>query len=243
VKTRRCRTLINTTADGRSIKLTDPGAGAVTWQLSYSGLVDAERSAIEDFFREAEGSLQSFVFLDPVGNLLTWSEKLDEAVWERGPLLSVTGGQADPFGTSRASAVRNTGGGTQSLQQTLKAPANYVYAFSLHARAETPTDLTLFRGTDRQRMTATRDWSRLTLSGQSAATGDSVIFGLELPAGSAVAVFGLQAEAQPGASRYQSTQGQSGVYDARFQDDVLAFTTTAPERHACTVNIIHANHL
>jgi hypothetical protein len=39
-----------------------------------------------------------------------------------------------------------------------------------------------------------------------------------------------------------STAG--GVYqNARFRDDELAVTTTGVNRHSCTVNIIHVNHL
>ena len=127
-----------TAADGQSIKLADPGAELVGWQLSYAELVDAERTALEEFFSQVEGSLRTFTFLDPAGHLLAWSERPGEAVWEKGPLLSVVGAQPYALGTSCASTLRNTGGGPQSLQQTIEAPANYVYAFSLYARAAAP---------------------------------------------------------------------------------------------------------
>ena len=56
-------------------------------------------------------------------------------------------------------------------------------------------------------------------------------------------VYGLQAEPQSAASAYQATAG-GGVYEgARLADDALTITTTAVNRHSCTVNIIHANHL
>ena len=243
VKTRRSSTLVNTMADGRSIKLADAGADTAAWQLTYAELADSEKATLEDFFARMEGSLQSFTFLDPAGNLLSWSEKLDEPVWEKGPLIATAGGQRDPLGTMRASTVRNTAGGAQSVQQTLEAPANYVYAFSLYARAAAPVEVALFRGTDRQQAAVATDWSRLVLPGQSTAAGDSLAFGLELPAGCAVDVFGLQVEAQPAPSRYQRTEEQGGVYEARFQNDLLRFTTEGPQRHACVIQIIHANHI
>jgi hypothetical protein len=70
-----------------------------------------------------------------------------------------------------------------------------------------------------------------------------VTFGLELPAGGVVDVFGFQVEPQPSASGYKpSTTG--GVYPgARLRDDALTMTATGVGLHSCTVNIIHANHL
>ena len=86
-KERRARTVINSTADGRAIKLADPAAVTTTWQLEYAELMDSEAGAIEAFFASAEGTLNGFTFLDPAGNLLAWSGQLDDAVWARGPML------------------------------------------------------------------------------------------------------------------------------------------------------------
>ena len=71
----------------------------------------------------------------------------------------------------------------------------------------------------------------------------SIRFAIEIGAGATVDVYGLQVEAQAGASGYKaSTRG--GVYeDAHLGDDVLTITTTDVNRHSCTVKIIHANHL
>jgi hypothetical protein len=66
---------------------------------------------------------------------------------------------------------------------------------------------------------------------------------IEIGAGDAVEVYGIQAEAQIAASGYKaSTVG--GVYEgARLGDDALTITSTDVNRHSCTVKIIHANHL
>jgi hypothetical protein len=53
----------------------------------------------------------------------------------------------------------------------------------------------------------------------------------------------MQLEAQPGPSGYKATS-RGGVYEnAHLRDDVLAITKTGVNRHSCTVNIIHENHL
>ena len=81
----------------------------------------------------------------------------------------------------------------------------------------------------------------MTASGDASA--ESIVFGVELPAGGSADVFGLQVEPQAGASVYKATT-TGGVYEgARFRDDALSITTTGVNCHSATVNIIHANHL
>jgi len=66
---------------------------------------------------------------------------------------------------------------------------------------------------------------------------------LEVPPAGSLDVYGLQVEPQSMASAYKATT-TGGVHEgARLADDVLAITTTGVNRHSCTVNIIHANHL
>ena len=229
-KQRHTRTVINLAADGRTIRLADPAGATTTWQLEYAELTDSEAGAIEAFFTTVEGTLNGFTFLDPVGNLLAWSGQLDDAVWVRGPMLSLAGGEADPADGALAWRLANTGAGPQTITQTLASPGDYVYCFSVFARAQANTSVTA-------------GWNRIAFTGTGAAGAESVEFGLEVPAGATVDVYGPQAEPQAGASVYRaSTLG--GVYpDARLRDDELAITSTGVNRHSCTVNIIHVNHL
>src|SRR3954469_1390380 len=133
----RRRTVTNRAADGRTVKLVDP-AGAVTeWQLRYSELSDEEAGALQDFFLAVEGTLGEFTFLDPTANLLAWSDRLDEAVWLKAPLLTVNGGR-----------LTNTGGGPQTISQTIAGPAGYVYCFSVSVRGAEATPVTLFVGSE-----------------------------------------------------------------------------------------------
>ncbi len=242
-KRRRLRTVVNTSLDGRAIKLADPGAEITEWQLAYAGLTDDEVAALQQFFAASEGTLNGFTFLDPTANLFAWSDKLDNAAWVKGPLFSIAGGIADPAGGTNAWHLNDSGGGAQNISQTLPAPAGYLYCFSVFARSPQLTPATLLHGTNRANRFLGTDWSRIALTASGDASAASIAFGLELPAGGSADVFGMQVEPQAGASLYKATT-TGGVYEnARFRDDVLSITTTGVNCHSATVNIIYANHL
>ncbi len=236
-KRRMLRTVVNRAADDTVVKLADPGGAATEWSLAYAALTDDELATLEEFFVAAEGTLKEFTFLDPTSNLLAWSDHLDDAVWQRDPLLSATGGIADPAGGSRAWRLANTGAGAQSITQTLSVEANYLYCLSTYVRAATPTSVTLLLGNGRFERAVTSKWTRV------AATADGEArFGLDLPAGTALDVYGMQAEPQATPSVYRSST-TGGVYEgARLRDDEFQVTTTGVNQHSCTVKIIHANH-
>jgi hypothetical protein len=241
-KLRRTRTVTNAAADGSSIKLADPNGAITEWQLRYTGLSDADLSNLQQFFAAAEGSLNGFTFLDPVGNLLAWSEDLTNAVWTPGPLLAVDSAVTDPLGRTNAFRLTNSGQGAQNLSQTLNVPAGYIYSLSVYVQATQPTTVTLLLGSNRATATAGPNWSRVSVTGRGDPAAASIVFGIELPTG-AVSVFGPQVEPQPAPSAYQkSTTG--GVYvDARFGDDTLSFSTTHVNHHSATINIVYANHI
>src|SRR5580700_6799038 len=106
-KSRLTRTVVNEASDGVTFKLADANAAAVEWTLGFQTLTDNERDALAQFHGTVEGSLGNFTFLDPTDNLLCWSEKLDEAVWERNLLLTVATGVADPQGGTNANRISN----------------------------------------------------------------------------------------------------------------------------------------
>ena len=95
--------MVNRSADGRTIKLADPAAEVTEWVLTYTDLSDEEAAGLREFFGAAEGSLNGFTFLDPAGNLLAWSDQLDHGVWQKDPLLNLTGDVSDPRGGTRCS--------------------------------------------------------------------------------------------------------------------------------------------
>ena len=242
-KNRRARTVVNQAADGSRIKLADPAAKVTEWVLNYADLSDEEATALLGFFAAAEGTLNGFTFLDPVGNLLAWSEQLDEAVWQKDPLLTLTAGVADPRGGTRAWRLSNSGGAGQGLCQTLAAPGQYQYCLSAYVRAATATSVKFTAGNQAAQRVVTSHWTRIAWTSRGDAQATSVRFGIEIGEGAAVEVYGPQVEAQAAASGYRaSTLG--GVYEeAHLGDDVLTITSTDVNRHSCRVKIIHANHL
>jgi hypothetical protein len=242
-KNRRARTVVNQAADGSRIKLADPAAKVTEWVLTYADLSDEEATALLGFFAATEGTLKGFTFLDPVGNLLAWSEQLDEAVWQKDSLLSLTPGIADPRGGTQAWRLSNGGGAGQGLGQTLAAPGQYQYCLSAYVRAATATSVGFTAGNQAAPRAVTSQWTRIAWTSSGDAQATSVRFGIEIGAGEVVEVYGLQVEAQAAASGYKaSTLG--GVYEeAHLGDDVLTITSTDANRHSCTVKIIHANHL
>jgi hypothetical protein len=242
-KRRRLRTVVNASADGRSIKLADQAGEFTEWSLQYASLTDDELSALQQFFAAAEGTLNGFTFVDPTSNLLAWSDQLSNAAWQPGPLLSVAGGITDPQGGTNAWHLANSGAGAQGILQTLSAPAGYLYCFTAYVRSPNAATVTMLLGSQRSGRAISTAWTRIAFAASGDPAGVSIGFGLELPAGGAVDVYGMQAEPQAAGSVYKpATTG--GVYEnARLRDDVLTITTTGVNCHSCAVNIIHANHL
>jgi len=229
VRRRKLRTVVNRSADGHVVILADAPGATTEWQLQYADLSDTEIATLESFFAAAEGTLNAFTFLDPEANLLAWSGKLDEAVWVKGPALTLTA-------SSAGWQVSNPGVGAQSITQTIEAPAGIVYCLS--AEVQGTGLVTMLAGSLRADCMLTGGRQRIVFP----ATPDTATFGLELPAGSAVTVQGMQVEAQWGASTYRaSTTG--GVYvGARLGDDALEVVTTDVNRHSCTVKVLYADH-
>src|SRR5438309_2170589 len=126
-KTQRSRTVVNQAADGGSLRLADFAGGTTEWQLEYAELADAEAETLTQFFATAEGTLNQFTFLDPMGNLLEESGQLEADAWQSDPLITLTGEVSDPRRGTAAWRVTNGGGAAQSIGQTLQAPGDYQY--------------------------------------------------------------------------------------------------------------------
>ena len=242
IKRRIQRTAGSRAADGSVLKLLDPGAERIAWELQFSGLSAAERQALESLFEEAEGKLGEFTFLDPTDNLLRWSEDLSRDVWVRDPLIQLTAGVSDPEGTNTASRLVNSGAVEQALRQTIQGPGGFQYCLSLYVRSAQPVQATVFAaagGAEEQNVVAvTPAWRRVLHSTRLDATAEAVDFGVVLAAGASVEFYGMQVEAQPGASPYRKTLGRSGVHArCRFADDRLSMTAEGPEQYSCRVRL------
>ncbi|HVO97434.1 MAG TPA: hypothetical protein VMT15_05175 [Bryobacteraceae bacterium] len=243
-KTTRQRSVVNTLADGTRDVHADPDAANLGWELHAKGLTGVEWSAIEALFQAASGMWQSFTFLDPAGNLLANSEDFSGPGWTNGALTDLTAGATDPFGTRRATGVTNAGGGAQAVAQTLAAPGNFQYCLSLWACSNSGTSVTLAISTAGASATKTfalgTQWSRVSLAANLGQNTSSVTFGAQLPAGGTIQLFGMQAEAQPGASDYKQTGASGGVYaNARFASDTLTVTAQGTDVYDAVIQIVN----
>ncbi len=236
------RTLSNVLAGGDTIRMPDPSAGAIQWQLQYSSLADNEWSMIEQLFEAVEGRLNTFTFLDPTDNLLTWSEDWTKPAWITGALLNVSGGVPDPNGASNAVQLTNTSQTEARIMQTISSASAFRYSFSTYLRTETPGSIQIVAAAGGEESLTTvlvgPSWARGVTSVGLLAQQDGIKFGLQLPAGSRIEAFGAQVEAQPAAGRYKKSTARSGVYGTtRFASDSLRRTTHGPNQNSCLVDL------
>jgi hypothetical protein len=237
------RTVSNELPGGDNIRMSDPGAASVRWQLQYLGLTDGERSSIEQLFAAVEGRLSTFTFLDPTGNLLLWSEDYTKTVWNLDPLLHVTAGAADPFGGSAAMQLTNTAQTPQSATQSIAAASWFQYCLSAYLRCDTPTIVQLMLSTTGQELRSSIPvgsvWTRAIKTGSIPSSHDAISFRLELPAGARISLFGAQMEPQLAAGHYKKTLDRAGVYPkARFDSDSLSIIAEGPNQHSCSVSLV-----
>jgi hypothetical protein len=227
------RTVVNTSPGGSVAKMADPEAGGNVWELSYTGLTDAEVSAFEELFDECEGRLRDFLFLDPLGNLLKWTEDLTNSSWQTG--MQVVGEQEDPLGGAGAARVTNAAQAPQSLAQTVEAPGSFRYTFSVWVRSMSAANVGLRLQNATGLIAVTRpvssEWQRIAVTGELQG-GEEIAVALEVPRACAVEIFGPQLEPQSDASGYRHTTDSSGVCRARFDQDDMEQVTHGPEDHA-----------
>lgn len=241
-KTREFRTIVNSLANGADVKLGDGAGERVRWRLRFLGLSEGEFRNIEDFYRAREGALETFLFLDPTDNLLVFSEDFTAGAWTKGPGLSLTPGTPGPLQSGLGTRVSNVSPAPQRMEQILNAPTGVTYCFSIYARGGDSATVTLVRragGVEQTRTVALRDdWDRLQMPWSPTTDGEEVAFGLELPAGATLELFGAQVECQTGASAYKKTVNRAGIYpQARFEGDSFVVWMDGVEQYRVTVDI------
>jgi hypothetical protein len=246
-KTSRQRSVVNILGDGSADVYADADAASLGWELQAKGLTALEWSAIETLFGATSGMWQSFTFLDPAGNLIAESEDFGTSAWTNGALIELTTGATDPFGTTRATAVTNAGGATEAIAQTLAVPGNFQYCLSVWARTTSGTGITLSLSTTGGGATKAfalgTPWTRISLAANLGQSTDAVTFAAQVTAGGTIEVFGMQAEAQRGASDYKLTGASGGVYpNARFGADKLTVTAQGTDVYDAVVQIVNTEN-
>ena len=234
------RTVVNALADGSTVVYADPEGAIMGWALRATGLTLAEWNAIESLFQQTAGMSETFIFLDPVGNLLLQSENFSAGAWTAGALVQLTSGIGDPFGTARATRLVNTGQAAGGMTQILSVPGNFQFCLSAWVRSTSGSAVTLAVANGSKSFAAGTQWKRVYFSsnpGQAGAT--TLAFGVQLAAGGSVELFGMQAEAQLGPSDYKITGAASGVYPkARFGSDQITVTAQGTDVYDAVIQIV-----
>lgn len=237
-RSRIWRAILNGLESGEQIMLPDTAAGQIEWKLSFEDLTAEEVSNLSSLFTGSQGSFGAFTFVDPLANLLGWSEDFTQPNWQPG-LLQTAGGVTDPLGTTRASSFSNTSAGTQAMQQSLGVPGAYVACLSLWIRSNSAGTVTLQRDNTQSIVPAGTAWTRQHLSAKGVAGATQSTFSIVLASGQAVDVWGFQVEAQPYPSAYKQTSAPLGIYEETyFENDELSITNTSMGLSSCEVRLI-----
>lgn len=237
-RTRRWRSILNEMESGERIQLADTAANEIQWKLSLKDLSDTESAAITNLFNSLQGQFGAFLFVDPLANLLGWSEDFSKPDWQLG-LLTASAGASDPLEGTRASLLTNSSAGPQSAQQSLTIPGDYVACFSAWVYATAASQVTLTRDGNSQAITAGPMWKRGYLSRPGVSGSAQSTFSLSLSAGASVKVWGMQVEAQPFPSEYKQTQTAHGIYEETyFGNDQLTMTSTGVGLSSCDITLV-----
>ena len=236
------RTIANVLEDGGTIRSAG-GPRKIRWDLRLTELSSDELGSIGELFDTVKGRLGLFTFLDPLSNLLTYSEDYRNPLWHGDPLLQLADGVPDAIGGTSATRLTNTAQTSQRILQRIAAPAWYRYCFSIYLRSQQASTVRLVQsatGDEIAQLTrVTPGWTRAWLSAMLSVPAGEIVFGVELAPGDQVDLYGAQVEAQPGAGKYKKTVDRAGVYSqSRFDQDVLTVTTTGPNQHSTDVRIV-----
>jgi hypothetical protein len=227
------RSIKNILADGTMLVAADPGGGRLVWNLSYVDLATEDIGSLQLFFANCAGPLRAFTFLDPTDNLLAYSADLKAPAWSVSPGVKIISGMPDPLGGSAGVLITNGGAAAQEIAQTVAAPANYQYCFSVYAFMTNPGSVSLTRrsGNDLQSQdfAVGSAWARILSSGRLNDTGTGVSAAITVGAGQSVLLYGPQLEPQHAPSRFRPTYSQAGIYpNTHWAVQELIVTAEAP---------------
>ncbi len=220
-------------AGGRLWRSASDSLPLVRWILRYEDLTDGEANVLAEFFEASAGGLRTFVFADPLGNLLRWSEDMEDPVWgkDAGIAISRLSGRADEPAEFQ---VRNGGANAARIWQELDLAPGLAVCFSCEMRGEGAV-LRAPGGSSRVAGLA-GEWTRVIVAGES--LGGPQRVEVEIAAGATVFLRRLQVEAQVAPSEYQPTFEVGGIYPkARFAGGGLRLEAIAPDRHRADVVI------
>jgi hypothetical protein len=201
----------------RGMGLTNCPTGPLgSWELNYMAITDAEVAVLKTFYESMMGKLGEFIYLDPAGNLLDYSE--DFTQWG-----TASGAVTDPFGGSRAMTASGT------LSRTASGlAAGYKYNGSVWVKPTAQRAITIAVGSASKTVPCAGGvWSRIdcpaTLAGTSGTVSISNL--------SSTGVFGAQLVPMPGPGQYARTPGNYGRHaKCRFDTDSFPARYAGPNQ-------------
>jgi hypothetical protein len=234
--------------DGTEYRTPEQAAPLYRWEIDLGGRSDAELRELEDSFLALGGPYESFVFLDPLANLLKWSEDFSQAVWTKSHPgdLTVVAGLADPLGGNGGRTLINYGPVANSISQQLDAsPAGRQFTASIWLRSGTPApvQLVLHDGGAESHSLAIlpgSSWRRYWLTaGFGAEAGSKTVFRFDVPALGTLEAFGAQLMALPSPAPYSRTTTVSGFHPhCRFANDVFSHRLAAFGQNDLRLSIV-----
>lgn len=228
--------LVTTTTPGGVVWRGRNGAAAeVEWRLSYDELTDDEARALEQHFDAMSGAAGRFTFVDPLANLLRWSEDVSAEGWARGAGLA-SQAMSDEAGEVYF-ALSNGGGGEVTLAQAVSLPAGARLCFSCEVRGAA-SGVEVMAGGERRRASGGAAWRPVHATCQPLGSETAVMAGLALAAGAVVEVRRMQAEMQTAPTPYKASWEFGGIYEStRYGQDRLVVAATGPNRNRAQVRL------
>ena len=219
------------------------------YTLNLKGLTDAETATIEAFFVSMQGRFGSFIYVDPTGNLLNYSEDFTQAVWTKA--CTVGASTADPFGGTAATLLVGDSSGNSFVSEAVAIDpgvAGSLACFSVYLRAVSvagPFNLTLTDGTTTVNQACTLQtgaWTRVSVPwtfGSSGGVTVKIGGGSTWTGTNQIAVFGPMLGMTPGAEPYVKTPGCSALrLYCRFDQDAFDVNYQGPNNNNITLKIV-----
>jgi hypothetical protein len=213
--------------------------------LQLGPLTDADATTLQNFYAACNGGYQSFAFLDPLDNLLQWSEDFTQGCWQKASpsSLQVTSGGSDPLGGTGAQTLANTTASVNTVSQALAAnPQGMTLTASVWLIGSAPVTLRVSDGGSQifaAIISPTGSWQRYTVTGTFAASGSQIVWAADLPANASAEFFGAQLVATPGPGAYTRTTTVSGFHpNCSFDSQSLAHRVIGPNQSQITVSVI-----
>jgi hypothetical protein len=236
---------VNRMPDFTEIRDQDQTSPLFRWNLQLGPLTDADATTLQSFYAACNGGYQTFAFLDPLDNLLQWSEDFTQAAWQKTApsFLGITSGGSDPLGGTGAQTLANTRASVNTVSQTLAAnPQGMTLTASVWLIGSSPITLRVSDGgsqTFAVTVSPTGSWQRYTVTGTFAASGSQIVWSADLPANASAEFFGAQLVATPGPGAYTRTTTVSGFHpNCCFDSQSFTHRALAVNQNQVTVSIV-----